>query len=89
MIVTLVIYIINIFLSILVLLLPSVNIIPQKVYDSIAFIIDKLVDLNSIFLIVDNILIALVFFIKFLVYFLTYKIIIKLINLMRGAEGLQ
>ena len=89
MILTFIIYILNIFLSSVAFLLPSINIIPDAVFSGISFFIDKLIDLNSMFLIIDNLLIASVFLIKFFVYFLTYKIIIKLINLIRGADGLH
>lgn len=89
MIITFIIYTLNILLSVIVFILPSFNIIPAQVFSGISFFIDKLVDLNSMFLIIDNLLIATLFLIKFFVYYLTYKIIIKLVNIIRGAEGLH
>lgn len=89
MILTTIIYIISILFSIVALLLPSINIIPNAIFESVTYFIEKLLELNSVFLIVDNLMIALVFLMKFFVYFLTYKLFTMLVNYIRGAEGLN
>jgi hypothetical protein len=89
MIITIAIYIISGLVGSIALLFPDFQVYPASVFEGIHFFINTFLELNSLFLIIPIILTALVFFCKFLVYFMLYKLSIKLLNYFRGAgDGL-
>jgi len=85
MIITLVIYVIAIILGMIAMLLPDWRVMPQPVYDTITFLVDKLIALDSIFLVFSIFLGVFIIFLKFLTYFALYKITIKVVNYLRGT----
>lgn len=89
MIFTALIYIISVLFNMVALALPAFQILPQIVFTSIDFFFTKLMELNSIFYFIDNVLIVGLFFLKFLAYFLLYKLFVMTLNYFRGAGGLK
>lgn len=88
MITTTAIYIISMLVGAVALILPDFQLWPDKVLNSVNYIVGNVADLNSIFFYFDNILEGFAFFLKFLAYFMIYILAVKIINLLRGAEGL-
>lgn len=89
MIITILIYIFAGILGVIAMLFPDFEILPPQVYDAIINFVNSFLEMNSLFLIVPNVLTVLIFFFKFLIYFLLYKITIKILNYLRGTgQGL-
>lgn len=88
MIITLFIYVTASLFGIISTLLPDFQVFPSEVFNGISWFTTTMLELNSIFLVVPIILNALVFLLKFISYFLLYKISIKAINYLRGSNSL-
>ena len=89
MIITLAIYIISGLIGVIALILPVLQVFPDQVYEFIEVFVTRLLELNTFFLIIPDMLIAVLLFLKFLTYFFIYKITAKILNYFRGAgQGL-
>lgn len=88
MIISAFIFIISLFVGLIAFLLPDFQVLPDIFFEATENFVLWALELNSIFLIVDNLFLAGVFFLKFLNYFLIYKLAVKILNYFRGAEGL-
>lgn len=84
-----IIYLVGFLIGIIAFMLPDFHIFPDMVYDSFDALIDALLGLNSIFFFIDNLLVVVVFLIKFFAYFFIYKITVRVINMVRGTAGLE
>jgi hypothetical protein len=87
MIVSLFLYIFSYLIGFFALLLPDWTIWPQDLKDGIYYFADKIGDLNII-LPIDNWFIAAQTFVRFLIYFLIFKLIVGIINWIRGAGSI-
>lgn len=79
------IYILSIILGMVAFLLPDFQLLPDVVFTSVKYFVDRIMELNTIFFYIDNILIVFSFFLKFLIYFMLYLLAMKIINLLRGS----
>lgn len=79
------IYILSMILGMVAFILPDFRLFPDIVYDSVKYFVDRIMELNTIFFYIDNILIVVSFFLKFLIYFMLYLLAMKIINLLRGS----
>lgn len=84
MITELLLYLIGQLLNLLAFLLPTWQIWPQTLTDGLTFFAQKLSLLNFI-LPMDTLMTALIFFISFEVAYFGAKIIIKILNYLRGT----
>jgi len=87
MIVSLFIYIGSYIIGFFALLLPNWTIWPDTVKDGVFYFADKIGDLNII-LPIDEWFDALQLFIRFLTYFLIFKLVVGLINWLRGSGSI-
>lgn len=88
MITSAIIYLMSILLATIALVLPDLQVWPDKVLNGIGFFVDNIMSLNSLFFFVDNLLGAISFFLKFLTFFIIYKLSVKFINWIRGADSI-
>lgn len=88
MISTIVLTIINWFLKILVLLLPTYQVWPQAVIDGITYVAQSFKLLNFIFPI-DTLFSVCIFLIGFEAVHMGAKIVTKIVNFFRGADGIS
>lgn len=90
MITTAIIYVISLLIGVLGFLLPSFQIWPDSVFEAFDYFITNLTDLSVLFIFIPTIFTALIFFIKFLTYYLTFRISVKIFNYLRGVgAGLE
>lgn len=89
MILTVIIYVFALILSSVAFVLPSIQILPDIVFEAITNIFTWILELNSMLFWIDNFMNAFVFFLNFLNYYLIYKISVMVINYFRGAKGLN
>ena len=89
MVVTLIIYIIGLLINTINSLLPDWQVWPDEVFESINWFFNTLMELSSIIFFMPILLDAILFLLNFIAYYCLYKIIIKVVNLMRGANGID
>lgn len=87
MIFDLIFLILGTFLTFIIGLFPTWNIWPQTILDGITYIFSIMAKLNF-FIPIDTAYICIAFFINFIGYFITYLIIKKVFNWIRGAQGI-
>ena len=89
MIVTLALYLLGYFISFFTLLLPTWQLWPDQVFDAVRYFADGIMSLNSILLVVPVIYIAFVWFLRVLIYYFTFRLLVKIFNYFRGTgDGL-
>lgn len=88
MLVTIFVYIIGLFLSMISIVLPEYQVWPDKVFDGFSYFLDSLMSLNNIFLVIPEIFLALSFILTFLYWIGVFLIVKKIFNYFRGASGL-
>lgn len=71
----------------IIFLFPTWTIWPDSVINGISYIFSVVAKLNFLFPI-DTCFICLAFFLDFIGYFITYLIVKKIFNYLRGAEGI-
>jgi uncharacterized membrane protein len=84
MITTALIYILNLFIGLIVLLLPSWSVWPSDLLTGLSYFCASLAKLNFIFPI-DSFFTVLLFIVNFEILYFTSKIIMKVFNYLRGT----
>jgi len=88
MFIELMLVILGYFLKLLIIVLPTWNLWPQVVFDAIDFFVIVFAKLNFLFP-VDTLFNCIIFLITFISIYYFAKLIIKLINWIRGASGIE
>lgn len=88
MILTFLFYVLTIFLSLLVGLLPTWTLWPADLTTSLNYFFSVLAKLNFLFP-VDTLFAVILFVIGFEILYFTAKIVLKIINFFRGASGID
>lgn len=90
MIVSALIYIIGFFIAAWAFVLPNFSLWPAKVFTAFEYLVQPFGDLAHVFPPLFELYEAIDFFLTFLIYFITIRLFIKLLNYIRGAgQGLE
>jgi hypothetical protein len=85
MVITIIAYIIGLFITVIAFVLPEWQLWPEEVFTAIDYFFSNLINLNNILIVVPDILLAIVFVMKFLFWFGIFLIVRKLFNYIRGT----
>jgi hypothetical protein len=84
MITSLLLYLITLFISLIVLILPSWEVWPDSLLTGLTYFFGSITKFNFIFP-VDSLFAVIIFIINFEVLYLTAKLVMKIFNYIRGA----
>lgn len=88
MIITILFYIVGLFVTVLAFVFPDVQLWPEKVFTYFEYFIHNVMSLNVVVQVIPDIFEAIQFFLRVMLGFCIYLIIRKIFNYIRGAEGL-